>query len=37
LNNSMSSEDTEYITSSSAAAENASIFIRDFEEKRFNK
>jgi hypothetical protein len=37
LNNSMSPEDTEYITSSAAAAENAYIFIRDFEEKRFNK
>jgi hypothetical protein len=37
LNNSMSPEDTEYITSSAAAAENANIFIRDFEEKRFNK
>tara|TARA_R110002020_G_scaffold26411_1_gene85339 strand:- start:495 stop:995 length:501 start_codon:yes stop_codon:yes gene_type:complete len=37
LHNSLSPEDTEYIKSSSMAAENASIFIRDFEEKRFNK
>ena len=37
LHNSLSPEDTEFIKSSANAAENASIFIRDFEEKRFNK
>jgi hypothetical protein len=37
LQNALSSEDSEYIKSSEAATENASIFIRDFEEKRFNK
>ena len=37
LNHSLSPEDTEFIKSSSTASENASIFIRDFEEKRFNK
>ena len=37
LQNALSGEDFEYIKSSEAATENASIFIRDFEEKRFNK
>ncbi len=37
LNNSLSIEDNEIIKSSASALENANIFIRDFEEKRFNK
>ena len=30
-------EDREFVKSSEGATENASIFIKDFEEKRFNK
>ena len=37
LNNSLSIEDNEIIKSSASALENANIFIREFEEKRFNK
>jgi hypothetical protein len=33
----MSGEDRELIKSSEGASENASMFIQDFEEKRFNK
>ncbi len=37
LNTALSGEDREFIKSSEGASENASIFIQDFEEKRFNK
>ena len=37
LNTALSGEDREFIKSSEGAAENASLFIQDFEEKRFNK
>ena len=37
LDSMLSGEDRELIKSSEGASENASIFIQDFEEKRFNK
>ena len=37
LNTALSGEDREFIKSSEGASENASLFIQDFEEKRFNK
>jgi hypothetical protein len=37
IQNALSAEDGEYIKSSEGATENASIFIREFEEKRFSK
>ena len=37
LESTMSGEDREIIKTSEGASENASIFIKDFEEKRFNK
>ena len=37
LTSSLSGEDHELIKSSEGATENASLFIQDFEEKRFNK
>ena len=37
LESALSTEDREFIKSSEGATENASIFIKDFEEKRFTK
>ena len=37
LESALSTEDREFIKSSEGATENASIFIKDFEEKRFIK
>lgn len=37
LDSMLSGEDRELIKSSEGASENASLFIQDFEEKRFNK
>lgn len=37
LDSALSGEDRELIKSSEGASENASMFIQDFEEKRFNK
>ena len=37
LESALSTEDREFIKSSEGATENASIFIKDFEEKMFTK